>query len=146
VTPGTPGGLMTMLAEFGTLTLADVLAPSIRLADGYPIEAQTANAIESQKAQIKQWKYSPAVFLVHAGEAREAPSIPARSSASRISPRRCASSWRRRRGAAAGRRSRKEAIYAAQERFYRATSPRRSCAGARGGRPVHPRRSRELGR
>ena len=73
VTPGTPGGLMTMLAEFGTMSLAQVLAPAIQLADGYPIEAQTANSIETNKSWIKQWKYSPAVFLPHAGEAREAP-------------------------------------------------------------------------
>ena len=30
VTPGTPGGLMVMLAEFGTMSLAQVLAPAIR--------------------------------------------------------------------------------------------------------------------
>ena len=30
VTPGTPGGLMVMLAEFGTLSLEDVLAPGDR--------------------------------------------------------------------------------------------------------------------
>ncbi|HET6778406.1 MAG TPA: gamma-glutamyltransferase, partial [Gemmatimonadales bacterium] len=73
VTPGTPGGLLTMLAEYGTLSLAEVLAPAIEMADGYPIEAQTANYIESEKEQIKQWKYSRAVFLPHAGEEREAP-------------------------------------------------------------------------
>jgi gamma-glutamyltranspeptidase / glutathione hydrolase len=72
-TPGTPGGLMVMLAEFGTLSLAQVLAPAISLADGYPIEAQTANSIESNKRRIKEWKYSPAVFLPHLGEEREAP-------------------------------------------------------------------------
>src|ERR1043166_3011977 len=43
VTPGTPGGLMTMLAEYGRLSLKDVLAPAIEMADGYPIEAQAAN-------------------------------------------------------------------------------------------------------
>src|SRR5512132_3767044 len=48
VTPGTPGGLMTMLAEYGTLSLGEVLAPAIEMADGYPIEAQTANTIEGQ--------------------------------------------------------------------------------------------------
>ncbi|HUQ20215.1 MAG TPA: gamma-glutamyltransferase, partial [Gemmatimonadaceae bacterium] len=37
VTPGTPGGLMTMLAEYGKLSLAEVLAPAIEMADGYPI-------------------------------------------------------------------------------------------------------------
>jgi gamma-glutamyltranspeptidase / glutathione hydrolase len=73
VTPGTPGGLMVMLKEFGTLSLAQVLAPAIAMADGYAIEAQAANAMERQKAEIKKWKYSPAVFLPHASEEREAP-------------------------------------------------------------------------
>jgi gamma-glutamyltranspeptidase / glutathione hydrolase len=73
VTPGTPGGLCTMLAEYGTMSLKDVLAPAMQLADGYPIEAQTANSIERGKERIKQWPYSKAVFLTHAGEQREAP-------------------------------------------------------------------------
>lgn len=49
VTPGTPGGLMTILAEYGTMSLKDVLAPAIQMAEGYPIEAQTANSIERGK-------------------------------------------------------------------------------------------------
>jgi gamma-glutamyltranspeptidase / glutathione hydrolase len=65
VTPGTPGGLMVMLAEYGTLSLKEVLAPAIEMADGYPIEAQLANTIEGQKARIKQWPYSRKIFLVH---------------------------------------------------------------------------------
>ncbi len=36
-TPGTPGGLMTMLAEYGTLSLEEVLAPAMEMAKGYPI-------------------------------------------------------------------------------------------------------------
>src|SRR5690242_8500105 len=63
VTPGTPGGLMTMLAEYGTLSLGDVLAPAIQMADGYPIEAETADEIEQSKEEIKKWKYSREVFL-----------------------------------------------------------------------------------
>src|SRR5215210_4897065 len=55
VTPGTPGGLMTMLAEYGTMSLKDVLAPAIEMADGYPMEAQTANSIERLKGEIKKW-------------------------------------------------------------------------------------------
>src|SRR5882757_1699615 len=35
VTPGTPGGLMTMLAEYGKLSLHDVLAPAMEMAQGY---------------------------------------------------------------------------------------------------------------
>ena len=73
VTPGTPGGICTMLAEYGTMSLKDVLAPAMQMAAGYPIEAQTANSMERGKAQIKQWPYSKAVFLPHAGQEREAP-------------------------------------------------------------------------
>jgi gamma-glutamyltranspeptidase / glutathione hydrolase len=73
VTPGTPGGLMTMLAEYGTMSLKDVLTPAMQLAEGYPIEAQTANSFEREKALLKEWPYSKAVFLPHAGEKREAP-------------------------------------------------------------------------
>lgn len=73
VTPGTPGGLMTMLAEYGTMSLKEVLAPAMQMAEGYPIEAQTANSIERGKDQIKQWPYSKKVFLTHPGEKREAP-------------------------------------------------------------------------
>jgi gamma-glutamyltranspeptidase/glutathione hydrolase len=73
VTPGTPGGLLVMLAEYGTMSLKDVLAPSIEMADGYPIEQQVTNTIETQKARIKEWPYSKAVFLTHPGETREAP-------------------------------------------------------------------------
>ena len=69
VTPGTPGGLMVMLAEYGTLSLKDVLAPAIQMADGFPIEAQLANGIERQKSWIKQWPYSRAVMLPHLRDA-----------------------------------------------------------------------------
>src|SRR5206468_2403160 len=73
ITPGTPGGLMVMLAEYGKLSLRDVLEPAIQMADGYPIEEETANSIERNKRWLKQWRYSRAVMLPHAGEAREAP-------------------------------------------------------------------------
>lgn len=73
VTPGTPGGLCYMLAEYGTLSLKEVLAPALEMAAGYPIEAQTANSMERSKDRLKQWPYSKAVFLTHPGEKREAP-------------------------------------------------------------------------
>ena len=73
VTPGTPGGLMVMLAEYGTMSLKEVLAPAMEMAQGYPIEAQAANSIERNKEQIKQWPYSSKVFLTHQGDEREAP-------------------------------------------------------------------------
>jgi gamma-glutamyltranspeptidase / glutathione hydrolase len=73
VTPGTPGGLMVMLAEYGTLSLADVLAPAIQMADGYPIENDAAESIHRQREWIRKWKYSRDVFFTHPGEEREAP-------------------------------------------------------------------------
>lgn len=73
VTPGTVGGLCYMLAEYGTMSLKQVLAPAMEMAAGYPIEAQTANSIERGKKYIKEWPYSKAVFLTHPGEKREAP-------------------------------------------------------------------------
>ena len=63
VTPGTPGGIMAMLAEYGKMSLAEVLAPAIEMADGYPIEAQAADTIEKYKDELKQWPYSKRMFL-----------------------------------------------------------------------------------
>ena len=73
VVPGTPGGLMVMLARYGRLSLAEVLAPAIRMAEGYPMEAAAADSIERLKEIIRQWPESRKVFLVHEGEQREAP-------------------------------------------------------------------------
>jgi gamma-glutamyltranspeptidase/glutathione hydrolase len=118
VTPGTPGGLMTMLAEYGTMSLAQVLAPAIRLADGYPIEAQTANSIERNKALIKQWKYSPSVFLPHVGQSREAP-----EPGEMFRQPDLAATLRKlveaEQSALRAGKSRKDAIYAAYDRFYK---------------------------
>src|SRR6478736_2330286 len=73
VTPGTPGGLCFMLAEYGTMSLKQVLTPAMQMADGYPMEDETARSIERNKERIKQWPYSKAVFLPHAGQQYEAP-------------------------------------------------------------------------
>ncbi len=62
-TPGTPGGLMVMLAEYGTMSLADVLAPAIEMAEGYPIEAGTVERINENFHEIVKWPYSKALFL-----------------------------------------------------------------------------------
>lgn len=72
-TPGTPGGICYMLANYGSMSLEQVLTPAMQLAAGYPIDAQTANSIERGKERIKQWPYSKKVFLTHEGEKREAP-------------------------------------------------------------------------
>jgi gamma-glutamyltranspeptidase/glutathione hydrolase len=63
VTPGTPGGLMVMLAEYGTLSLEQVLAPSIKMADGYAIEEGAVNQIERNRTEIMKWSDSRRVLL-----------------------------------------------------------------------------------
>tara|TARA_B100000579_G_scaffold331896_1_gene282123 strand:+ start:620 stop:2482 length:1863 start_codon:yes stop_codon:yes gene_type:complete len=73
VTPGTPAGIMVMLAEYGTMSLEEILLPAIEMAKGYPIEAQAANSIERNRDEIKKWKYSKNIFLTNQGEEREAP-------------------------------------------------------------------------
>ena len=117
VTPGTPGGLLTMLAEYGTLSLAQVLAPAIQMADGYPIEAQTADYIERQKEEIKQWKYSRPVFLPHTGRNREAPA-PGELFVQRDLAAMLRKLVEAERQALAAGKGRKAAIYAAYNRFY----------------------------
>jgi gamma-glutamyltranspeptidase / glutathione hydrolase len=87
LTPGTPGGLMTMLAEYGTLSLKEVLAPAIQMADGFPIEAQLANTIEKNKAWLKKWPYSRAVMLTHLHDGNApATTTPAAQSGSSVAP------------------------------------------------------------
>jgi gamma-glutamyltranspeptidase / glutathione hydrolase len=118
VTPGTPGGLLTMLAEYGTMSLKEVLAPAMELAQGYPIEGQTANAIEKGKEQIKQWPYSKKVFLPHLGEGREAPE------AGEIFVQKELYETLKKlveteQAALKSGKSRKDAIYAAYHRFYK---------------------------
>jgi gamma-glutamyltranspeptidase/glutathione hydrolase len=73
LTPGNPGALLTMLAEFGTLSLREVLEPARQMAEGYPIEAELVEKIERHKAKLKQWPYSKNVFLPHLGQEHEAP-------------------------------------------------------------------------
>ncbi len=118
VTPGTPGGLMVMLSEFGTKSLAQVLAPAIEMAAGYPMEQQTADNIERHKEVIRGWPYSRALFLTHEGEEREAP-YPGeifRQPDLRAMLGKLVAAERK---ALEAGKSREEAIRAAYDRFYR---------------------------
>jgi gamma-glutamyltranspeptidase / glutathione hydrolase len=141
ITPGTPGGIMYMLAEYGKLSLKDVLDPSIQMADGYAIEAELANTIEHQKSWIKKWPYSKADLLPHLSNAAEGGAPPQSSNpdqpnnAAMTGPREgpepgevfrqpdLAATLRKlidaEQQALASGKNRKEAIYAAFDRFYK---------------------------
>jgi gamma-glutamyltranspeptidase/glutathione hydrolase len=130
VTPGTPGGLMVMLAEYGTLSLEEVLEPSIQMADGYPIEASTAGSMERNKNRIKEWPYSTDVYLTHPGEQREAPYAGEifRQPDLAATLRKLVQAEQ---GALAAGASRRQAIYAAYERFYTGDIAQEYVRGAR---------------
>lgn len=118
VTPGTPGGLLLMLAEFGTKSLKEVLAPAMQLAAGYPIDAQTANSMEKEKARIREWPYSAKVFLPHRGKEREAP-YPGEIFVQQDLLHTLQKMVDAEQQALKKGKSRKEAIYAAYDRFYK---------------------------
>ena len=132
VTPGTPGGLMTMLAEYGTMSLKQVLAPAIQMAEGYPIEAQTANSInsDSNRARIKRWKYSTPIMLPHLGAEREAPEPGEIFVQSDLAATLRKLVDAEQRALEAGK-SRKQAIYAAYDRFYKGDIAREIVRGVR---------------
>lgn len=130
VTPGTPGGLMTMLAEYGTMSLGEVLAPAIEMADGYPMEAQLSDTIEKYKDKIAQWPYSKKTILIHPGEAREGP-----QPGEIFHQPELAATLRKlveaEKTARAHGKDRKAAIYAAYDRFYKGDIAKELVRGTR---------------
>ncbi|MBM4382817.1 MAG: gamma-glutamyltransferase [Deltaproteobacteria bacterium] len=134
VTPGTPGGLLIMLAEYGRLSLAEVLWPALELARGYPIDAETANALERDRALLASWPDSKRVLLPHldpsdaskraapaAGEIFRQPELAATLEKLIAAER----------DALAAGKSRRDAILAAYGRFYRGDIARELVAAAR---------------
>ncbi len=90
----------------------------MQLAEGYPMEAQTATSIERNKNLIKQWPYSKTVFLPHAGKQWEAPEageiFVQKDLLETLQKMVDAEQEALKKG-----KNRKEAIYAAYDRFYK---------------------------
>ena len=63
VTPAACDAWLTAVARHGRLTLADVLAPNIDLADGFPVYPRLARAIAMLEERLRQWPSSARVFL-----------------------------------------------------------------------------------
>ena len=122
VTPGTPGGLMVMLADYGKLSLAEVLAPAMDMAAGYHIEAAQAANIERHRDTLQQWRYSREVFLPHAGKTKDDPRTGPVAGELFRQPALLQTLQKLVEAEAAALesgKSRKQAIYAAYDRFYR---------------------------
>jgi gamma-glutamyltranspeptidase/glutathione hydrolase len=129
-TPGTVGGICYMLSEYGTMSLKQVLGPCMQLAAGYPIDAQTANSIERGKARIKEWPYSKSVLLTHPGETREAPE-PGEIFVQKDLLATLTKLVEAEQAALKAHKSRKQAIMAAYDRFYKGDIAREFVRGAK---------------
>ena len=127
VTPGTPGGLMTMVAEWGRLSLAQVLAPAIQMADGYPLEADAVRRIRGSADQMMSWPYTAAVFFPDGGDGPEEGEVLVQADLA-ATLRKLVDTEAQ---ALAAGKTRKEAIYAAYERFYRGDIAQEYVRGAR---------------
>jgi gamma-glutamyltranspeptidase / glutathione hydrolase len=128
ITPGTPGGIMVMLAEFGRLSLKEVLQPAIHMADGYPIEIAATEAIERDKDRLKEWPASRLVMLPHPGQLHEGPEPGEifRQPALAATLRKLVEAEQK---ALEGGLNRQQAIYAAYERFYKGDIAQEFSAG-----------------
>jgi gamma-glutamyltranspeptidase/glutathione hydrolase len=63
VTPAAADAWLTALARHGRLTLEQVLAPNIELAEGFPVYPRLASAIAMLEERLRGWPSSAAVFL-----------------------------------------------------------------------------------
>ncbi len=62
--PGTVAGLELVLKTHGTMKLADVMAPAIRLAkDGFLVSEKLAHELEEEKPGLQQFGVSKRIFL-----------------------------------------------------------------------------------
>ena len=62
--PGTVAGLELALKTYGTMKLADVMAPAIRMAEnGYPASAKLAHEFQEEKNDLQKFSVSSRIFL-----------------------------------------------------------------------------------
>jgi gamma-glutamyltranspeptidase/glutathione hydrolase len=124
--PAVVDALTIALAEYGTLTLADVLTPAIELADGFPWYAFLTHYLTPQLDAVKRFPSGARVYLQGPDGA-----IPPVGSVFRqpdLARTLRALIEEERRHASADRKS---AIYAARDRFYRGDIGQRIAASVR---------------
>src|SRR5262249_31054544 len=62
--PGTVAGLELALASYGTMKLAEVMAPAIRLADdGFPVSEKLARELSGERKDLQRFSVSNRIFL-----------------------------------------------------------------------------------
>ena len=81
--PGTVAGLELALKTYGTMKLADVMAPAIRLAeDGFPVSPKLASEFAEERGDLQRFSISRRIFLkdgamYNAGETLKQPELAA---------------------------------------------------------------------
>ncbi|MDK2851879.1 MAG: gamma-glutamyltranspeptidase / glutathione hydrolase [Proteiniphilum sp.] len=130
VTPGTVGGLCLMLARYGTMSLEQVLAPSIELASGFPVDIPLAASLARNKERLKEWKYSRELFITHPGEEQETP-VAGEIFVQQDLLETLQKLVEAEQKALKAGKNRKEAIMAAYDRFYRGDIAREFVRGSR---------------
>jgi gamma-glutamyltranspeptidase/glutathione hydrolase len=116
VTPGTPGGILVMLARYGKLSLGDVLAPSIEMADGYAVEQQHVSTVARQRDWLLKWPDSRRILLPKPGDRPPAAGEVFLQPDLAATLRKLVEAEKT---ALAAGKSRSDAILAAYDRFYR---------------------------
>jgi gamma-glutamyltranspeptidase/glutathione hydrolase len=134
VTPGTPGGIMVMLAEFGTLSLADVLAPAIEMADGYPVEQQHVSTAKRRRDWLLKWPESRRVLLPRPGDQPPEAGELFRQPDLAATLRKLVEAEKQ---ALASGKGRRDAILAAYDRFYKGDIAREFVRGSREAGGLH---------
>lgn len=61
--PGTVAGLELALERYGSMTMAEVAAPAIRLAEGLTVSHDLAYSLRDLEERLRRWPSSAAVFL-----------------------------------------------------------------------------------
>lgn len=68
--PGTVAGLTQALADHGSMPLAKVMAPAIKLAsDGFKVSPVLAEKLNDQRAHLERWPGTKAIFFKHISSA-----------------------------------------------------------------------------
>jgi gamma-glutamyltranspeptidase/glutathione hydrolase len=81
--PGTVAGLSLALKLYGTMKLADVLAPAIQLAEsGFPVSAKMVRELSEERKDLQRFEVSRRIFLrngnsFHEGEIFKQPELAA---------------------------------------------------------------------
>jgi gamma-glutamyltranspeptidase/glutathione hydrolase len=81
--PGTVAGLALALKSYGSMKLADVMAPAIRLAEnGFPVSKRLAHEFEAERLALQRFALSRRIFLndgkmFHPGDTLRQPELAA---------------------------------------------------------------------